>query len=360
MHGAGLNGGGGYYRSAPLNSLIGAHLSTNLVNSLPGASGELTLVTGGTGLIGGAIARLLLDRGDRVRVLVRQSGHATEELETLGVEIAHGDVTDARTVTAAVDGCSDVYHCAALVDPFHWNLDDFDRINVEGTRNVLDAAVASGVRRFLHMSSIAALGAEPGLHADEFTRPHGPWKPGYGRSKFESEELVRAAAGEMHAITVNPAIVFGPGDRHFVQLINAFVRGRIPVIAFAERPMPLVYADDVARGSLLAMERGESGQRYILAQPTVTIAEFFLELAVASGRRPPRVHLPDWLTIPGALAWTVVSWARRKRSPVGSFRSMRIAAAEFDGARASRELGLEYTDFPDAVAATVSELLRDG
>jgi len=311
-------------------------------------------------MIGGAIARLLLDRGDRVRVLVRRDGQPVTELEALGAEIAYGDVTDAGSVVSAMDGCTEVYHCAALVDPFHWNLSDYDRINVDGTRNVLDAARATGVQRFLHMSSIAALGAEPGLRADEFTRPHGPWKPGYGRSKFESEELVRAAAGEMHAITVNPAIVFGPGDRHFVQLINAFVRGRIPVIAFADRPMPLVYADDVARGSLLAMERGESGQRYILAQPTVTIAEFFLELAVAAGRRPPRVHLPDWLAIPGALAWSLVSWARRKRSPVGSFRSMRIGAAEFDGGRASRELGLEYTDFPDAVAATVSELLRDG
>jgi dihydroflavonol-4-reductase len=360
MHGAGLYRGGGYYRSANPIPLNGA--------KLPSTSGEpdgadkerAALVTGGTGMVGGAISRLLLERGDRVRILVRQRSDAALELEAMGAEIVLGDVTDRASLAAAVDGCADVYHCAALVDPFHWDLDDFDRINVEGTRNVLDAALASGVRRFLHMSSIAALGAEPGLRADEFTRPYGPWKPGYGRSKFESEELVRAAAGEMHAVTVNPAIVFGPGDRHFVQLINAFVRGRIPVIAFADRPMPLVYADDVARGSLLALERGESGQRYILAQPTVTIAEFFLELAAASGRRPPRVHLPDWLAIPGALAWSVVSWARRKRSPVGSFRSMRIGAAEFDGGRASRELGLEYTDFRDAVAATVSELLRDG
>ena len=359
MGGAVLNRSGGYYKSANSINLNGAKMPSSLGESGPPFADSLALVTGGTGMVGGAISRLLIKRGHRVRVLVRRRSIAALELETLGAEIVFGDVTDIVSITAAVGGCTDVYHCAALVDPFHWDLDDFERINVEGTRNVLDAALKSGARRFLHLSSIAALGAKPGLRADEFTQPHGPWKPGYGRSKFESGELVAAAAGELHAVTVNPAIVFGPGDRHFVQLINAFVRGRIPVIAFANRPMPLVYVDDVAHGSLLALERGESGQRYILAQQTVTISEFFFELATASGRRPPRVHLPDWLAIPGALAWSFASWARRKRSPVSSLQALRIGAAEFDGGRASRELGLEYTDFRGAVASTVSALLRE-
>ena len=358
MRGALLNRSGGYYKSANPITPNGAEMSSCPGESPTSFADRMALVTGGTWMVGGAISRLLMKRGDRVRVLVRRRSIAALELEALGAEIVFGDVTDIASVTAAVNGCTDVYHCAALVDPFHWDLDDFDRINVEGTRNVLNAALRSGVRRFLHLSSIAALGAEPGLRADEFTEPHGPWKPGYGRSKFESGELVIAAAGELHVVTVNPAIVFGPGDRHFVQLINAFVRGRIPIIAFADRPMPLVYVDDVARGSLLALERGESGQRYILAQPTVTIAEFFFELAAASGRRPPRVHLPDWLAIAGAWAWSFVSWARRKRSPVTSLRVLRIGSAKFDGGRASRELGLEYTAFPGAVAATVSKLLR--
>jgi len=318
-----------------------------------GAPRPVALITGGTGMVGGAIARMLLERGDLVRVLVRQRSDLAFEIEALGAEVVLGDVTDPGTIPGAVRGCSDVYHCAALVDPFHWNLDDFDRINVEGTRNVLDAALASGVQRFLHMSSIAALGAEPGTRANENTVPFGSWKPGYGRSKWRSEELVRAAASDMHVVSVNPAIVFGPGDRHFVRLIDAFVRGRLPVIAFAMRPMPLIYVDDVARGSLLAMEQGESGSRYILAQPTLTVGEFFAELAEVSGRRPPCVRLPDWLAIAGAIAWSGVSLARKRRPPISSFR---IGPAEFDGGRATRELGLEYTSFPDAIDTTLKAL----
>lgn len=314
-------------------------------------------------MVGGGIARRLLERGGRVRAFVRSdagpSRVTVKELEALGAEIVYGDVTDPPSVAAAMDGCSDIYHCAALVDPFHWNLADFDRVNVGGTRNVLDAALASGVRRFLHMSSVAALGAEPGTRADETTTPFGPWRPGYGRSKFMSEELVRAASDEIHVVSVNPAIVFGPGDRYLVRLIRAFVRGRLPAIAFIRRPMPLVYVDDVARGSLLALEHGASGARYVFAQPTVTVGEFFAELSIASGRRPPRVRLPDWLAIAGAMCWSGVSLARRRRSPVSSFRALRIGPVKFDGGRAGRELGLEYTPFRDAVSATVSALMQD-
>ena len=310
-------------------------------------------------MVGDAIVRLLLMRGHRVRALVRQRTGVAAELSASGAEVVHGDVTDPATTAAAVGGCSDVYHCAALVDPFHWNLDDFDRVNVEGTRNVLDAALASGVRRFLHVSSIAALGAQPGSRAGETTAPHGPWRPGYPRSKWRSEELVRAAAGEMRVISVNPAVVFGPGDRYFVRLIRAFLRGRLPAAAFVNRPMSRGYVDDGARGALRAMERGESGDRYILAQPTVTVGEFFAELAEVSGRRPPRVRLPDWLAIAGALCWSIVSLARRRRSPFGSFRTLRIGPAEFDGGRATRELVLEYTPFREAITATVSDLRRN-
>lgn len=332
---------------------------------MPSSAGEprpgaRVLVTGATGMVGSAIASLLLRRGHRVRALVRQRTGVAAELAALGVEVVQGDMTDPAATGAVIDGCSDVFHCAALVDPFHWNLDDFDRVNVGGTRNVLDAARVSGVRRFLHVSSIAALGAEPGSLVDEVTTPHEPRRPGYARSKWQSEELVRAAAGEMHVISVNPAVVFGPGDRYFVRLIQAFLRGRLPAIAFVNRPMPLVYVDDVARGSLLALERGESGDRYILAQPTMTVGEFFAGLAEISGRRPPRVRLPDWLAIVGALCWSAISLARRRRSPVGSFRALRIGPAEFDGGRATRELGLEYTPFRDAISATISDLKRDG
>jgi dihydroflavonol-4-reductase len=307
-------------------------------------------------MIGGAITRALLERGGRVRAFVRRREGPAAQLEALGAQIVLGDVTDSASTAAAVDGCSEVYHCAALVDPFHWNLDDFDRVNVGGTRNVLYAARASVVRRFLQVSSIAALGAEPGAHADEFTTPHGRWRPGYGRSKFKSEELVRVAAGDMYAVSVNPAVVFGSGDRYFVQLIRAFMHGRLPAIAFARRPMPLVYVDDVVRGSLLAMEHGESGERYVLAQPTVTVGEFFVELAGVLDRRPPRLILPDWLAIAGAAAWALVSLARRRRLPVSGYRALRIGPPDYDGGRATRELGLQYTAFNDALSATVAAL----
>ena len=304
-------------------------------------------------MIGGEIARLLLERGDVVRVMVRARGAASEALEELGAKIVIGDVTDVDSVFIAVDGCASIYHCAGLVSPFRWNSDDYDLVNVVGTGNVLDAALSNGTKQFLHVSSIAALGARPGSVADETTQIRDAWKRGYGRSKFASEELVRSVAGQMHVVIVNPAVVFGRNDRHFIRLINAFLKGRLPAIAFKNRPLPLVYLSDVARGSLLAMERGKTGKRYILAQPTVTVEEFFLELAMSSGRRPPRINLPDWIVVTGAMAWSAVSALRRRPSPI---EFLKHGAADYDGGMVTRELGLTYTPFREAIQAVLFDM----
>lgn len=345
--------GGGYYKSVGFDPLIGVLLRTKSEYSFRCSINGPTLVTGGTGMIGGEIARLLLERGDVVRVMVRARGAASEALEELGAKIVIGDVTDVDSVFTAVDGCASIYHCAGLVNPFQWNIDDYDRVNVAGTGNVLDAALSTGTKQFLHVSSIAALGARPGSLADETTQVRDAWKRGYGRSKFASEELVRSVAGQMHAVIVNPAVVFGRNDRHFVRLINVFLKGRLPAIAFKNRPLPLVYLSDVARGSLLAMERGKTGKRYILAQPTVTVGEFFLELARSSGRRPPRINLPDWIVLTGAMAWSVVSALRRRPSPI---EFLKHGAADYDGGMVTQELGLTYTPFREAIQAVLSDM----
>ncbi|MDA1258137.1 MAG: NAD-dependent epimerase/dehydratase family protein [Chloroflexi bacterium] len=338
--------------------------------SRPGAPGGVALVTGATGMIGGRIARMLLQRGDRVRVLVRPvaglnsksaaqaSGSAAAELEKLGAEIFHGDVTDPTATAHAVDGCVDVYHCAAIVDPFHRDLAEFDRVNVGGTRNVLEAALAAGARRLLHVSSIAAVGAESGTRADEFTVPKRAFSRGYAMSKSTSEGLVRAASNRIKTVSINPSVVFGPEDRHFVRLIRAFLRGSVPFLVFPDRPMPLVYVDDVARAGIAAIEYGKSGERYIVAAPPIAVREFITELADASGRRAPRWTIPDWLAIAGASSMWVYRPILRRRVPI-SFRGLLHGPAVYDGSRAERELGVVYTPMPMAIAETVGDLLRD-
>ncbi len=320
---------------------------------------DLVLVTGATGLVGGRIAQLLTGAGHRVRVLARPSSN-TSHLDAGLVEVARCDITDPEAVRRAAEGCRHVYHAAGLVSPFIRDRSEYDRVNVAGTRNVLEAAASCGVERVLHVSSVATLGAKPGMVADEATRPAGAFARGYADSKYRSEQLVREyAASRGDAVIVNPCIVFGPRDRQFVRLIRAFLRGRVPVVAFPDRRMSLVYVDDAARGAMLALGHGARGERYVLSGATVTIREFFERLAAASGRRPPRLTVPGWLVASAATAaWAVFPLFRRR--PPTSLRGVWRGGATFDGSRAERELGLAYTPLDAGLEATVRWLRATG
>ena len=252
-----------------------------------------TLVTGATGLVGSHVTRLLVARGDAVRVLVRERS-PLDELDGLDVELAYGDVLDRRSVRRAMSGVQRLFHIAGVTS-LRASADRTFAVNVGGTRIVLEEALRAGVARAVHTSSVAAVGpAVRGSTADEDqVFRAGRYGLPYVNAKHEAElEAMRLAAHGLPVVVVNPAHVFGAGDRHrsSTELVRRFLRGQIP--AYVDGALNIVDAEDVARGHLLADERGEVGERYILGNRNFTLDRLFADLARLSGVEPPALKLP--------------------------------------------------------------------
>jgi dihydroflavonol-4-reductase len=252
-----------------------------------------TLVTGATGLVGSHVTRLLVARGDAVRVLVREHS-PRDELDGLDVELAYGDVLDRASVRRAMRGVQRLFHVAGITS-LRASADRVFAVNVGGTRIVLEEALRAGVARAVHTSSVAAVGpAARGSTADEDqVFRAGRYGLPYVNAKHEAElEAMRLAAHGLPVVIVNPAHVFGAGDRHrsSTELVRRFLSGSIP--AYVDGALNIVDAEDVAHGHLLADERGEVGERYILGNRNFTLDRLFADLARLSGVAPPALKLP--------------------------------------------------------------------
>jgi dihydroflavonol-4-reductase len=252
-----------------------------------------TLVTGATGLVGSHVTRLLVARGDAVRVLVRERS-PRDELDGLEVELAYGDVLDRASVRRAMRGVQRLFHVAGITS-LRASADRVFAVNVGGTRIVLEEALRAGVARVVHTSSVAAVGpAVRGSTADEDqVFRAGRYGLPYVNAKHEAElEAMRLAAHGLPVVIVNPAHVFGAGDRHrsSTELVRRFLSRSIP--AYVDGALNIVDAEDVAQGHLLADERGEVGERYILGNRNFTLDRLFADLARLSGVEPPALKLP--------------------------------------------------------------------
>lgn len=312
-------------------------------------------MTGASGFIGGEIATELQRAGYKVTAVVRPGSDSSYLLEQ-GIAVVEGDVTNPTDMARSMEGQTFVCHAAALVPGSGADATEFERVNVGGTHTVCEAAVQAGVTRLLHVSTAHVFGIQPGATIDEKValtlRPH----EGYDASKVAAEAVVREhSTGELDSIVINPTIVFGPRSRHSGRLINLFLNGRLPVIPLPDRTLSLVYSGDVGRGARLALELGEPGEHYILAGPTVTVREFIGALATVSGRRAPRLSLPSWAVTIGVAAAQAASPITRWRLPV-TLAGIRHGGTVYDGRRAERELGVEYTPLEDALATTVEWL----
>jgi dihydroflavonol-4-reductase len=243
---------------------------------------ETVLVTGATGLAGANVCKLLIERGDAVRALARDGADA-DPLATLGVDVVRGDITSADDVHRAATGADSAIHCAALLGGASQNLPDFQAVNVDGTKHVLDAAEALGMRRVVAVSTGTFFDTTGGLEREDAPVSATPSSDPYTLTKMAAFEdaMSRAAAGQ-DVVTTHPGAIFGPspvasnalGMTSFNRVLLSALRERIS--QYLRFPVSWVFAEDVARGCILALDRGMPGERYMLdGQPedVVSIAQ---------------------------------------------------------------------------------------
>lgn len=307
------------------------------------SSDDLVLVTGAAGFVGSAVARALVGKGRRVRVVVRASSDR-RNLAGLDVETAEADLRDAEAVARAMAGVRAVFHVAA--DYRLWAPDPGEIVhnNRVTTANVMEAALAGGVERVVYTSSVATLLPDPDGPADE-TRPatEATVIGAYKRSKVVAERLVETMVVErgLPAVIVNPSTPIGPRDVKPTptgRIIVEAASGRMP--AYVDSGLNLVHVDDVAAGHLLAMAKGRIGERYVLGGQDMTLAAMLAEIARIVGRRPPKLALPTGPLFP--LAWANEKWAALTGGePFLTLDSLRMARHHmfYSSARAERELG---------------------
>ncbi|MBS0378513.1 MAG: NAD-dependent epimerase/dehydratase family protein [Proteobacteria bacterium] len=316
------------------------------------------LVTGATGFVGAAVARALLARGNEVRVLVRPSSDR-RNLEGLAVEAVTGDLADADSLVPAVRDCEAVFHVAADYRLGARHPEELYRSNVDGTRNMLNAARVAGVRRTVYTSSVATIGIpKDGTPGDETTPVQLSDMVGhYKRSKFLAEQVAReAAAAGTEVVIVNPSTPVGPGDVKPTptgQMVWDAASGRMP--AYVDTGLNIAHVEDVALGHLLALERGRPGESYILGGEDLTLRAILTEIAGIMGRPPPRVRLPALAVLP--LAYVAEGFARLTGGSTRiTVEGVKLARKHmfFSSEKAQRELGYQarpaHAAFVDAIA----------
>ena len=320
-----------------------------------------TLVTGGNGFLGSAVVRLLAARGDSLR-LTRRRRSRVENLDGVEHETVQCDVLDRASVRRAMKGVDRVFHIAGLVSMRPEDDARLFEVNVGGTRIVPEEALRAGVERVVYTSSVAAIGpAEEGGTTDErqlFTA--GNLGIAYVNSKHEAEgEAFRLAARGLPLVVVNPTYVFGRGDVYArtTSVVRRFLLGRIP--AYVPGALNVVDVNDVARGHLLADERGTVGERYILGNRNFTLDRLFADLARVSGCEPPALRLSPGVAL--ALVQATEA-AFPGRAPL-TVQQVRLSSQwwTYRSTKAKRELGWSASPHEETLEATVGWYLeREG
>jgi len=322
-------------------------------------------VTGGTGFIGGAVVRQLLEAGHEVRALVRP-GADTRQLDGLSMERVEGDLGNSEHLRTGIAGCDWLFHVAALYSYWGHGWEEYYETNVEGTRRVLEVARDEGVERIVYTSSIAALGVhgDRSLATEDTPSSLEDRIGSYQRSKFLAQEIaVDYAEHGLPVVIVNPSTPVGVGDHKPTptgQIIVDFLNGRM--FGYVDTGLNIVDVEVVATGHLLAAERGRVGERYILGGENLTLKQILDVLADISGRPPVRLRIPHWVAL--AFAYVDAGMARlnRSRTPAATPEKVRLSRRYewFDCGKAVRELGLPQTPARDALRKAVRWYVAHG
>jgi nucleoside-diphosphate-sugar epimerase len=322
-------------------------------------------VTGATGFIGGRLVAELVKQGCRVRALARSAPGVVAEFATDSVEWVRGDILEAECLRKGMQDCEAVYHLAACARNWAPQRDLFYRQNVEGTRNVLAAAQAAGVRRLVCTSTIVTFGpTPPGVLGDEsMPRTTSRFFTEYEESKTQAEQEVLAWAQRgLPVVIVNPTRVFGPGKltegNSVTLMIDQYDRGRLPVLLNRGLNQGnYVLVDDLVQGHLLAMERGRPGERYILGGENVSLKHFFALVDAASGRRHLQVNLPPAFALAFAhLERLKAEWLRLHPKITPGWVETFLADWTYSSAKAQKELGYRITPLAEGIRRTLEWL----
>jgi nucleoside-diphosphate-sugar epimerase len=313
-------------------------------------------VTGGTGFIGSRVVKRLRDRGDEVVVLAR----SPEKAAGLDAEVVQGDLGDADAIRRAMEGCDAAFHIAAdyrVGMPTSKHESMFDT-NVRGTERVLKAAEDAGVKRIVYVSTINAFGNTNGQTVDEtYQRNESDgFVSYYDETKYLAHKMaLEHAASGAPVVIVQPGVVYGPGDHAIIgQFIDQASKGKMPAKAFPDMGINAAFVDDVADGIMLAHDKGEPGEAYVLGGELTTQGKLIDKAAAIGGKKPPR------MTVPPVLLKAMIPVGRFIGPPMGlppNFREMISAAhdvtylARDDKAR--RELGYEPRDLDTGLRETI-------
>ena len=306
------------------------------------------LITGATGFLGSAVLRLLIDEGYDVRVLVRKNADM-RNIEEYDVKIIKGDLQNTESLKSAVYSCEQVFHVAADYRLWVPDPENMYKTNIDGTRNLILAATDAGVEKIVYTSSVATIGTNnDGTPADEMTPSSLENMIGvYKRSKFLAEQAVKDLVNEKSCpvIIVNPAAPVGPCDIKPTptgKIILDTIRNRMP--AYVKTGLNIVHVDDVAQGHLLAMEKGEIGERYILGGDNMTLESIISYACNSENIKPPKIWLPHNLILP--VAWIMECISKiTGNEPLATIDGVRMSKKimYFSSKKAKTKLGYHIT-----------------
>jgi dihydroflavonol-4-reductase len=325
----------------------------------------LTFLTGATGFVGAAIARVLLTKGHKLRVLTR-SNNDRRNLSGLPLEIVEGDLARPETYRAALSGCRNLFHVAADYRLWTPNAKAMHTINVQGTRALMLAALDANISRVVYTSSVATLGPAHNGHlaCENSTAALSDMVGVYKQSKYLAEQEVQHLVknARLPAIIVNPSSPIGPRDVKPTptgRIIVDAITGRMP--AYVDTGLNIVHVDDVALGHWLAFEHGKIGERYILGGHNLSLSEILSLIAEFGGPPAPKIKLPRRAIYPVAACMEVTA-RLTGREPRISLDALRMAKNKmyFSSSKAERELGYQARPARLAVADAIRWFRAEG
>lgn len=318
------------------------------------------LITGATGYLGHRLALTLAERNNEVHILVRNP-YSNNIPQHKNIKVFAGDITQKQSITSAIKGCRQVYHTAALVKAFDKDSSLFYKVNVEGTRNLLELALETGVEKFVFTSSCSVIGPTLKAPMCENDKRIAPLDNDYDATKYMAEKLVKEFGKKgLHTVIVSPSKVFGPSgfDGKSIsvnKVINRFINGQA---TFIPMPSQLIanycYIDDVVEGHILAMSKGNVGENYILGGENISFSEFFQTIGTLSEKKGKPIEIPKFVM----KIFSIIQWLQFKatnKEPLITENSIRQIYCNkiFSSEKAISNLGYQITPLREGLQQTI-------